>query len=305
MLRPANPIASGKKVKCPKCSTVFVAGEDEVDELEELDEEEERPRKKPARQATPARGGKKPAPAVKAKEPPKKKDDEVETYGYVKDNEDDEDDKPVVNYAPDMSVKDLRGPAIVKLTKPATLLQLVGFLAALGTFLFALLLIIPEAFPIKPDDPKPGMAPPPGEKDGKKPAVKIPVYKIFGYDLKELFEVPWYFFLMWMAVLAALAFYSAIVVASGVKMQNLESRRWSITGSVMAILPINVIGFACLAALLVQYTFGYLMEDEEFAYTVSLGAAAALWLASASLGGNALKVLMDETVIAGFEYDPE
>lgn len=304
VLRPARPIADGAKVKCPKCSTVFVAGED----AEELEEVEEQPRKKPAKKAPPAGGAKKPAPAVKAKEPEKKKEEEIGTYGYLKDG-DEEEDKPEVNYAPDESVKDLRGPAIVKLTTPATRLQLAGAIAALTTLLFALLLIIPKAFPIK-EEMKPAdlvTQPAPTEKEkAAKKTPKIPIYALFGQNLDPLFALPWYSFTACIAGLAGLMFYSAVVVAGGVKMQNLESRPWSIASCVMAILPINTLGISCLFGLLAQYVFGYLMEDDsEFPTQVQMLVAAVLWLASAAIGGAGMKVLMDEEVIGGFEYDPE
>src|SRR5260370_36151682 len=44
VLRPARPVAAGKKGRCPKCEFVFVAGEDEGEDGAE--EEEGRPKKK-------------------------------------------------------------------------------------------------------------------------------------------------------------------------------------------------------------------------------------------------------------------
>src|SRR5690348_14764281 len=92
VLRPAKPVAAGKKVRCPECDTVFVAGEDE---------EDDRPRRPAARKgAKPAAAGKKSAP---------KKQEEEEVYGYIKDpDEEDEDRKPKIDYAPDESIRDLR-----------------------------------------------------------------------------------------------------------------------------------------------------------------------------------------------------
>src|SRR4051794_18390762 len=90
VLRPAKPVAPGKKVKCPKCELIFAAGEDDEDEA---------PRKKPAK---PKKS------AVKEKEKPKKEEEEI--YGWVRDPDEDEDRKPKIDYAPDDSVRDLRGP---------------------------------------------------------------------------------------------------------------------------------------------------------------------------------------------------
>lgn len=315
VLRPTNPVAAGKKVKCPRCSTIFVARDDDDEEDvrprkkpararddEDDGEEDDLPRKKPARKV-PAPAARKPAPAAKA---PAKADEDRETYGYIKDEAEDEDDKPVVNYAPDESVRDLRGPAIVKLTTPATRLQMVGFIGAIGTLLFMLLLIIPAVFPIK-DDAKPGEggAPPANAEKDKKKGPAIPIFQIYGMDIYWIIELPWYNFLAAMSVLAAVLFYSAMVVAGGVKMQNLESRAWGIAAAVMAILPLNAAGLISLVALLVQYGFGFMMEDPDFAFQVQLVFGVALWLGSAVIGGLAMKVLMDEVVIAGFAYDPE
>src|SRR4051794_26347761 len=86
VLRPAKPVAPGKKVRCPKCDSVFIAG-DEDDE--DVDEEEDRPRKK------------KPAPAAKAAAPPKKAaagdEEEDGAYGVVRDKDDE--GKPKISYA--------------------------------------------------------------------------------------------------------------------------------------------------------------------------------------------------------------
>ena len=100
VMRPKSPVAPGKKVKCPKCETVFKAPDDDEDEA-------------PARKKAPAK-----APArSKKEEPARKKDEEEETYGYVKEEADDEEakERKKINYAPDESIKDMRGPAIIKL----------------------------------------------------------------------------------------------------------------------------------------------------------------------------------------------
>ena len=101
------------------------------------------------------------------KEPPKKKtdeDDEGGTYGYVPDPEDEPEEevkgkkkgkkkkgKEKINYAPDMSVKDLRGPAVAKIMSPTNQLALAGFICGLFWVVFIVVLTIPALFPIKPD----------------------------------------------------------------------------------------------------------------------------------------------------------
>src|SRR5437867_3729150 len=85
VMRPKSPVAPGKKVKCPKCETIFVARDD--DEIEELDEA-------PAKKKAPAKASK---PAAKPKEGPAKKksdeDEEIGSYGYVKEEEADEEEQ--------------------------------------------------------------------------------------------------------------------------------------------------------------------------------------------------------------------
>ena len=67
------------------------------------------------------------------KKPAKEKTDEEEeggTYGYMKEEEVAEEDKPAIEYAPDMSTKDLRGPAASALVSPSNWLIVVGGLAS-------------------------------------------------------------------------------------------------------------------------------------------------------------------------------
>src|SRR5258707_469994 len=144
VLRPAKPVAPGKKVKCPRCETVFTAGEDEeLDVIDMVEEEEERPRRK-AKVPAKAKAGK--AAAKK----PKEEDDGA--YGLFKDKEEDEENKPKINYAPDMSIKDLRGPAVAILMPPTNKLTLTGFIGVAGWFVLIILLMIPAMFPIIEDD---------------------------------------------------------------------------------------------------------------------------------------------------------
>src|SRR4051794_18900273 len=119
VLRPAKPVAAGKKVRCPKCEFVFVAGEDEDEDGAE--EEEERPKKKKPVAAKKEAPAKKAAPTKKAAADG---EEEEGAYSLVGDNEDE--DKPRINYAPDSSIKDLRGPAVLKLMPPTNKLTFSG-----------------------------------------------------------------------------------------------------------------------------------------------------------------------------------
>ncbi|MFO0876976.1 MAG: hypothetical protein U0840_06350 [Gemmataceae bacterium] len=314
MLRPAKPVAVGKKVKCPRCELVFVAGEDEDDE----------PRSKPSKKAKPA---KKDVAPAKVKEPAKKKDDEdSETYGYIKEPEEDEEKKPKIEYAPDESIRDLRGPAIVKLTPPANKLQLVGMVGTAGWLILFVILLIPTVFPIKPDATKPqpvmsigpglGAVNPQGGGFGgfggmmmggggasgsqgpKFEEEKPGFFEFYGYDLAI-------WFLILMVPMMLLCVYSAMVVAGGIKMQNLESRPFAIVGSVMAMFPMHTGGLQILTALIAGYIFGEMLEDRDFAAYIALALMSLEYLISLGVGIWCLVVLWDQTVIDGFEFDPE
>jgi predicted Zn finger-like uncharacterized protein len=156
VLRPAKPVPAGKKVKCPRCETVFTAGgEDEEDAPPPKAAVRKSSAKEPAKRSAGAAAPKKP-------EPPKKSDDEddgVGVYGYIKEEGDDEEEeekkKPQISYAPDLSIKDLRGPAVTLLMPPTNKVALCGMLGFIGWLVFIIMLIIPALLPITEDRSKP------------------------------------------------------------------------------------------------------------------------------------------------------
>src|SRR5262245_47854314 len=117
VLKPARPVAPGKKVRCPKCDAVFVAGEEEDGEagIALADDEEAKPKKKPAPAKAKAAKDK---PDAKAKKPAASEEEEG---AYVLSKDGDDDEKPDIEYAPNQSIKDLRGPAVAMLTSPTNL----------------------------------------------------------------------------------------------------------------------------------------------------------------------------------------
>src|SRR5438067_2274842 len=120
VLKPAKPIEVGKKIKCPKCAAIFEAKGDKAS---------------PANKAvgkgksTGIQKGKSAAPAPE--ESTKTVVEQIGTYAFAageappvvdeEEEEEDEDDEkgPQINYAPDLSVKDPRGPAQAKLIRPS------------------------------------------------------------------------------------------------------------------------------------------------------------------------------------------
>lgn len=294
ILRPTKPVSPGKKVKCPSCDLIFMAGED--------DDEDDRPRKAQARKESKAapKQGKKAAPAVKEK--PKK---EEEVYAYIKDPDmEDEDKKPKVEYAPDMSIRDLRGPAIVILTPPANWIQLCGMAGTFGWIILFVLLLIPTAFPITQDErekEKQKQAQINNQNTGEKAASvsKGPkFFEVYGLDLSS-------YFLILMVPMILMAIYSAMVVAGGIKMQNLESRGFGITGCIMGMLPFHILGLQVVTFIVMQWGLMLIMDDQDFVTYVASGFVGLEWLASLGICGWGLMTLMNEEVIEGFEYQPE
>ncbi|MGL4553233.1 MAG: hypothetical protein ACRC33_18870 [Gemmataceae bacterium] len=310
-MRPKAAVEPGKKVRCPKCETVFVA-KDDVDEIEEFDEDEdERPRKKKA----PAKAA---AGKSKPKDEPKKKEgEESETYGYVNDDAEEEADEEAqerkrINYAPDESIRDLRGPAIVKLRAPSNFLTLAGFIGAGGWLVFMLLMAIPFCFPIvedkKPDE-QAGRANPEEEAKKAKAGPTKSTFHIWWnvdfyngvinrWDNPALFWAIMFGFLL-------LALYSGLVSFGAIKLINMESRPWGIASAIMALLPINAAGLTFALAFGIQFGLRQIEIDEDSINYLTIGIGVLLWLISIGLGVWVLIAANDPVVIEGYEYEPE
>jgi hypothetical protein len=291
VLRPAKPVEAGKKVKCPRCDLIFAAGADE--------DEDDRPRKPAAKKP----GAKKGAPSVKEK--PKKKE---EVYGYIKDPDlDDEEKKPDINYAPDESIKDLRGPAIVILRKPATWLQFVGMAGAIGWMIAFVILLIPTAFPIDQDaaekekekmkQQRSNASGQPKEKEGEKKS-NFKFFDAFDFHLGE-------YFLILMVPMVLLFAYSCVVTGGGISMANLESRRWGIASSIMVMLPMHALGLALVVFLVLKWIGWLVLEDPDFGALIGGVIGGAAYLGCIGVGAWCLATLWNEEVIEGFEYEAE
>ncbi len=311
VLRPAKPVTPGKKVRCPNCDLIFVAGEDDEEEVPRRGRSSKAPK---AKQTT-----------TKKKEAPK----EEETYGYIRDEDENEEKrKPRIEYAPDESIRDLRGPAIVKLTNPMSKLQLVGMICVLGWMALFLLLMIPTVFPVMPgagDKMSPVMRVGPGlgavdpegggggggffpgfagggsgtaEQEKTYPEEKGGFFEFFGFDLSI-------WFIPLIAPLIFGAIYSAMVVGGGIKGQNLESRRWAIFACILAMTPLNTLGIQIVVSLILNYIAVGLLEDAEFGMYLTIGAMTILYLISLGVAIWGLKTLFDQQVIDGFEFKPD
>ena len=326
VLRPAKPVAAGRKVRCPKCEAVFVAGEDEDEAEADEDEKPAAKKKQPAAKAAPAKAA-----------PAKKGADDEEEGAYVLRRDDDDEDKPKINYAPDSKVKDLRGPAVQMLTAPTNLLIRSGFVGVFGCIVLFFLLAIPALLPVSEDDrpdarqPLPMMrigkglgdvnppaqggaiGPPSGSNaDAKKEKLEEDEsagYVVYRIDWGMLCELHWTMFLVAMIPIVLLGLYSGMVAAGGIKAQNLESRGWGMAGAIMALFPLNTF-CANVALTMIFQCMLYLVLDASddlavFIVFVWLVLNHLLYPMSLAAGVWTLVTLNKPEVVAGFEYEGE
>jgi len=313
-------VPDGKKVKCPKCHGEFLTPG-------LVEEEAERPRKKtPAAKAAKKKEKAALKKAGTAKPPPKKAsfDDDEDSggiYSFVGANEEkEEEERPQIDYAPDLSIKDLRGPAQEAVVKPSNLIMLIGGLSALSNIFLICWSFWPIVFSDSVVDYYKVLKN--HYKDDKNALQRIEGYKEYK-DLKdkdleivqEANEEAIYGFLvdgfpplgrLWlMGLFLFLLIYDAFVIVGAVKMQNLESRRWGIASSIMMLLPLAAGGLSSLFALGIHFLedmTGFLGEVTIF-YMIVL--AAVPFLLSLYIGVMSLRVLMSQKVIDGFEYVAE
>jgi predicted Zn finger-like uncharacterized protein len=323
VLKVSQPPPPGKKLKCPRCGETFSAPGAPAG----------------ARTAAPAvkkkPAGKKPDDAIRAPAPPKKTHDEDDeeggTYGVVKDpdeetaaDEEEEEEEgrrkgPEINYAPDMSIKDLRGPAQAAVVGPSNLLIIYGIIGFLGWLLVMFIVLIPILFPVQTDDTskeadkggaaagqdKQGQGDKAGDKKGKEKKEKeVPWTVVFGLDLAILAALPWYIFIPILLGFGLGMAYGGTIVVGGVKMQSLESRQWGLVASIMNMIPVHTFGLMVLLTVIVQMILG-LLFDEPAKSMVMIGLLVAVAGLGVLVGLLNLRTLMREDVIAGFEYKPD
>jgi predicted Zn finger-like uncharacterized protein len=330
----------GKKMKCPKCGEAFAVPRDASG----------------VRAAAPAGGKKKPAakkpdepsraPAP-AKGPADDDDEDGGTYALIKDpdeeaaedeededeDEDEEDGKPRkkkgkptdINYAPDLSIKDLRGPAQAAVIGPSNLLIIYGAVGFIGWLLVFFIVLIPIMFPVQDEtasarESSKGDAVGPGlgavatpnfdalkDKDKDKDKAKgdegPPWTVVFGFDLAGLASLPPVVFIFAVIPVFILGMaYGGAIVVGGVKMQSLESRQWGLAASIMNMIPLHTFGLMILACVILQMLFIALFDDPGTVTLILVGLMVLLALLGALVGALGLKTLTREEVIAGFEY---
>jgi predicted Zn finger-like uncharacterized protein len=325
-LRPAQPVPDGKRVKCPKCGAVFASPGAAA-----FADEDEQMRAAPRQAARAATGKKKAVPPAEAPTipPPAAKapddDDEGGTYRVVGAGEQEQEEKPDIDYAPDLGIKDLRGPAQAAVVAPSNqmmlfaavgcLMCLVGFCLLLWPFVFSDYLIdhgpFLEAY-YKKMLKDPNITPnevqaiqtklrafsgaPPDRKLLKEEELKV-------LARAEHDEMIWR--VVAMAILAVVLVFDAVITVGAIKTQHLESRQWGLVASIMAIIPVIGAGGYMLVA---WKAIGQLsdMVIEEVApgtgATIQQVVVGALALWPIGIGVWSLMTLLKPEVIAGFEY---
>jgi hypothetical protein len=361
VLKLAQAVEAGKRIRCPECKNVITLTREM--ELAPEPKEEDAPRaKKPAPKGAvtkeaPRKGAAKPAAApppeatdANGDEKKGADDEEGGTYAFAdadqkaaeeearkkkkkkkrRDDDDDEDDEDeekdptALSYAPDMSIKDLRGPAVEALVQPTNKMILIGAIGFFGWLGLITLILIPFLFPLRSDEGDKdhpiavkgigkGLAgaadeadpPPPGDKDKKTDDSTGPLFVIGPVDVGRLGEYEWYvfiFILIFPLVLGAL--YSAIMVYGAVKAQSLESWGWGMASSIMGIIPISPFGFIAFTMFFLGIGLSLIFDPEDLEY-ILWGWLILPMLAQIAIGVWNLVVMLRAEVIEGFEYEPE
>lgn len=305
VLKPAKPVPEGKKIKCPKCSAIFEARADEDDA----------PAPKPAAKK-PAAAAKKPASPIAAKKPaapakpkpaapaPAKKiaaysddeDDDGGTYGVIKEPEDekkdddeaDDEGKPDLEFLPDLSIKDPRGPAQKAVIGPSNFLIGAGAITSILGLLFVGWAIWPMIFADHILEPKDVLMDPNKKTEPLNKEWKdlTDPQRAELQDKEDLaYEQHW-----WTLGAAIFAFfYGGFIAYGGVKMQMLESYPWAMTAAIMGMVPSG-------APLGIYLGMNYGFEE----VIMGLIAGNASWLLTLPAGMLSLAILKRPEIKAGY-----
>lgn len=305
VLKPAKPVSDGKKVKCPKCGNFFTTPGLRDDDASPA---KKATAKKMAKEAIKKAGNSSPPPKKPAVEA---EDEDGGVYGYIPEDEKADEDKPHIEYAPDMSIKDLRGPAQAAVVAPSNLMLLIGGLCCLSNIFLIGFSFWPMVFSDSVVNWQKVLTDHYKEKQDKSAVQRIEGMKEFK-DVKdkdldiihdaEHDEYIWRFVAM--AGFILLLIYNGIAIIGAVRMQNLESRRWGIAASVMTLLPMGAGGLSFLLGGIFYYTIGSWILDEMNGY-YSIGIGVLPYLFALYVGATSLRILMSQDVIDGFSYVAE
>jgi hypothetical protein len=322
VLRLASPPTPGKKIKCPKCGAKFELGDEEpapAAKSKSKSGSSGASKKKDAGNGK-ITGGKSDKPAKKGVKPAGKgggdEDEGGHTYGVIKEEEDEEGKKPKISYAPDTTVKDMRGPAQALVMGPTNMLMLVGALGFFGWMALLILILIPLLFPVDLPEGKKGdlvkvltfsgglgsvISGGPSEEEKKEEVVDPPYLLFFGLNLGAMGLYSSVMVILLLAPIPLMMLYSGVIIMGAVKAQNLESRQMGINSSILVMLPFNSGGLITVVVVAIGFVARMVMDGDFISWLLT----GILLLAGVGVGVWGLTVFNNEAVIAGFEYTPE
>ncbi len=304
VLRPAKPLPPGKRVKCPQCSALFVPGEEDAAPAVSKSPatSEAKAGSKTAAKAKPAQKTADDKPA-KPKAAPRPRDDDDEggpnTYEFIDDHR--KEDEPEIDYVPDTSIKDLRGPAQEMVMKPSNWILRYGIGGFLCYFVLLVIIMLPVMFPV----PKPlnadGSPATEKDKDGKDKKPQSSLLTAYNKDLMEIaaWEVIVYTFIC----LTGMA-YCGFITYGAVKMQSLESRVWGIIVSILTMLPITTWAFFCLQSIVITIFWFMFLDEDTVLYALPV-ASLTSFVPNLLVGVMGLVTMLKPEVIDGYDYIPE
>ena len=317
-----DEIKPGSRVQCPTCKKVLAL-----------------PSTQAAVPGKPAAAKPEPAQAPPPSQPIDE-DEDAGLYGVRKDPDldDEEEDevptkgkskgaskakkkkRPDLNFAPDMSIKDLRGPAMILVVPPSNYMMMqcglviVTTLASIAMSVWPFIFmdrVLPQAVALKPfyqgkTDKKDlarfkrieeGWVTWPALKKGAKEddsgfrgdPMNEEEYEAAKEELAK--HLP--FAVAWLTLSFLILGYTLTVAFAAVKMQSLESYAWSVTGAIIAMLPFGAIG-------LLAYFFKPTMDFNDLPIILFVLAVEAVF--TFLVGLMAIAVLLKNDVKLGFAY---
>lgn len=327
VMRPAKPLPAGKKVKCSECGGMFAPGDDEKPAAAAVtkmagkggDKKTGLAGKSVKKTEMAGKGEKQTElkanvpPAKKTKkadEPAKPKDDK--TIPLADDDEDDgpplysylnegEHEEPEIDHTPDMSIKDLRGPAQEKIMKPSNYLLLYSIIGVFAYLIIAFIFLIPVCFPVPQAKGPEGSAPPAAAQQKKEEKPVSSLFMILGWDLMDTPTYPWWVVFLLVSACFLGMIYCGVVVFGGVRMQTLESRAWGIVSSIMIMMPAATLGIIGLMGIAFTNVIGLIFDDKTVYLMIPIWGIGP-WAFGILVGVMNLTTLLSEDVIAGYNY---
>jgi hypothetical protein len=303
-LKPAKPVPEGKTVKCPKCEETFKAGgksaEDEAPAKKSAPVEEQEEAETYGIIKDDAEEKKKAAAEERKRRKKKRKragedfDDEDEDEG----DEGEEEEDIAAQYLKNLKPKDPRGAAQEAVVAPANWLLRTALLGFFGWVFYFGAFMLPIAFPnIENKEDVNAVA----AKEEKAKAKKQAVHWWSAETILKEENMPWSVLLFVFALLVGLA-QSGVIANASVKMQGLESYKWSLWGCILAMIPLVTFPWVVFITYVLDL-FDWLIELDFGETCWMVGLAALAW--GPLVGGLCLRQFLQPQVKPGFDYKPE